>query len=167
MKRPYRLILPLLSLFIASGSQAATESSDVRAEIVARAITLVNTRALDFGKILPFSTAGYVQITASGSLSAVSAQVTDTSSVASSAWTVTGEQNGRFTISLPADNTVVLSNLNASTMELTNFSHNAGSAPQLNSSGSANFNVGARLQVGASQEPGLYSGTFNVTVNYL
>ena len=167
MKRSHQLALPLLMLLAIGGSQAATESSDVRAEIVARAITLVNTRALDFGKILPFSTAGFVQVDANGSLTVSSAQVTDSSTVATSAWTVTGEPNGRFTISLPVDNTVVLSNLNASTMELTNFGHNAGSSPQLNSTGAAGFNVGARLQVGANQEPGLYSGTFNVTVNYL
>lgn len=167
MKVSLKTVLPLAMLAFVGSSQAATEASDVRAEIVARAITLQNIRALDFGKILPFSSPGYVQVSATGTLTMSNTQVVDSSTVSTSGWAVTGVPNGRFTISLPADNTVVLSNPNAATMELTGFQHNAGSTPTLNSSGSANFNVGARLQVGANQEAGLYQGTFNVTVNYL
>ena len=167
MIRKAKLILPLLLVGSVGVANAATESSDVRAEIVARAITLQNNQAMDFGQILPFSVPGFVRIRASGSLSTSNAQVVDATTVSPSRWSVNGVSGGRFSIALPPDNSVELNNLNCSSMQLTTFEHNAGTTPTLNANGDATFAVGAALQVGANQEPGVYQGTFNVTVNYL
>ncbi len=45
------------------------------------------------------------------------------------------------------------------------FTDDAGAIPTL-VGGSDTFNVGATLNVGATQAAGTYSGTFDVTVNY-
>ncbi|MCG8465432.1 MAG: DUF4402 domain-containing protein [Xanthomonadales bacterium] len=167
MIRKAKLILPLLLASSVGIANAATESSDVRAEIVARAITLVNDVGMDFGQILPFSVPGTVRVRAVGSLTVNNAQVVDTTTVTPSRWTVTGISGGRFSIDLPADNTIELNNGNGSSMQLTTFEHNAGATPTLGPNGDTTFAVGAALQIGPNQAPGIYQGEFNVTVNYL
>ncbi len=51
-------------------------------------------------------------------------------------------------------------------MTIDTYTDDAGGTPQLSGSGSDTFNVGATLNVGASQAAGTNSGTFAVTVNY-
>ena len=51
-------------------------------------------------------------------------------------------------------------------MTVDTFNHDAGATPSLPPGGSETFNVGATLNVGATQASGTYSGTFAVTVNY-
>ena len=51
-------------------------------------------------------------------------------------------------------------------MSVDTFNHDAGATPSLSGGGSDTFNVGATLNVGATQAAGTYSGTFDVTVNY-
>lgn len=165
----YKKVGLLLILGLAAGSQtyAATESSTIRAEIAARVITLTNNRSLNFGEILPFSVAGFVQVNANTTnLTVSNAQVVDATDIASSNWTVDGAPNGPFSIVLPGNDSVSITN-GTSAMSLTFFHHNAGNTPRLSATGTDSFNVGARLLVGGSQPPGVYTGTFNVTVSYL
>ena len=51
-------------------------------------------------------------------------------------------------------------------MTVDTFTDDAGVNPKLPAGGSDTFNVGATLNVGATQAAGTYSGTFAVTVNY-
>lgn len=157
-----------LTLTAPEQAQAVSATSQIQAEIVARAITLQNNQALNFGEILPFSQDGYVQVAANGSFSMNFTQVVDTTNLQASTWSVTGVSLGRFNITLPSDSPAVqLDNGAGDTMLITGFTHNAGAAPQLNASGTGIFGVGARLNVNANQQPGIYTGSFNVTVNYL
>lgn len=160
-------IVLFVALVATTGSAlAATATSTVTARIADRVITLTNTRGLNFGEILPFSIDGWVQVNANGTSTVSNTQVIDSTSLTSSAWSVSGVPFGLYSITLPVSNTVTISN-GTNQMQLANFFRDGPSQPGLNSSGAGGFSVGARLQVGANQPPGEYTGTFDVTVNYL
>ena len=51
-------------------------------------------------------------------------------------------------------------------MTVNSFTLNVPSSRKLNNQGTDMFKVGATLNVGASQTPGVYTGTYTVTVTY-
>ena len=77
---------------------------------------------------------------------------------------VTGDAGVSYSVTLPADHTVLLV-ADANTMELNSFTSSVGATGTLDG-GSQTFTVGATLTVGNSQPAGTYSGSFEVTVNY-
>jgi hypothetical protein len=80
-------------------------------------------------------------------------------------FSVTGENNASFNITLPANNTVQLTRTGGTEkMNVNSFTHNA--SLQLSGTGTATFKVGATLEVNANQVAGEYSGSFSVTVAY-
>lgn len=146
----------------AYAQQSAT--STIRVEVESRAITLANVAGLNFGKILPYGSAGAVTVFSNGTYSASNAFISDATNIQASAWSVTGIPGAPFAVTLPTS--VTISN-GTENMTVNNFTRTGGSLPQnLDAAGNASFNVGARLNVGANQPAGIYSGTFNVTVNY-
>ncbi len=85
--------------------------------------------------------------------------------VAAAQFTVMGTANASYSITLPADNTVELSDGNGHVMALNSFV----SSPAANGTlvgGSQAIRIGATLVVHPNQPPGTYAGAFNVTVNY-
>jgi hypothetical protein len=86
------------------------------------------------------------------------------STYSAASFRVSGTANATYTITLPPNDTVALSD-GVHTMALNNF---VSSPPTgtLSGAGSQMILIGATLVVGAAQPPGSYSGTFNVTVNY-
>jgi len=87
--------------------------------------------------------------------------------------TATGEQNLSYHVNLPAP--ITLSNGNGGTMPLGTFtiSNELDNDPlnrlldvPIGSLGSNAFGLGATLTVGAQQAPGVYTGSFTVTVQY-
>jgi uncharacterized protein DUF4402 len=77
---------------------------------------------------------------------------------------VSGTAGAGYTITLPGNDVVFLTD-GVHTMALNNFISNP-SMRGLLSGGSQLISVGATLNVGSSQPPGNYAGTFSVTVNY-
>jgi hypothetical protein len=88
------------------------------------------------------------------------------SGVAAAQFTVTGTANATYSITLPLNNTVVLSDGNGNTMTVNSFVSNPPATGTLSGAGTQVLRIGATLLVGPNQAPGSYSGTFNVTVNY-
>jgi len=128
-------------------------------------ISISNTQALGFGKFAAGS-GGSVVVNPSGARSATGGVVLISSSSGSAAqFTVTGDANLTFAITLPANGTVSLTN-GSQTMPLTSFTSSPGFTGQLNASGSQSISVGASLGVGGSQPTGSYSGAFDVLVEY-
>jgi len=85
--------------------------------------------------------------------------------VAAAQFTVTGTANATYSITLPASNTVELSDGNGNVMALNSFV----SSPAVTGTllgGSQVIRIGATLVVRPNQPPGSYAGAFNVTVNY-
>lgn len=87
------------------------------------------------------------------------------------AYDVTGTKNSTYLLTLPtsvivtepgANKTMTIDNFKAS---FTNGAVNATSST-LGSDGKDHFTVGGTLNIGADQAGGVYTGTFNVTVDY-
>lgn len=81
-------------------------------------------------------------------------------------FSVHGKANATYAITLPSDNTVVMSDGKGHSMTVKSFSSDLGGLNILNKNGNGQFNVGATLNVSAMQARGSYTGTFNVIVNY-
>ncbi|KAF0196210.1 MAG: YapH protein, partial [Bacteroidetes bacterium] len=78
-------------------------------------------------------------------------------------YTATGEPNATYSITLPASTTI---SSGANSMTVNNFTSDPTPTGLLNGGGSQTINVGATLNVGASQATGNYSGTYDVTIAY-
>lgn len=74
--------------------------------------------------------------------------------------------NQIFSISLPADDEVKLSNGSGGLMPLRGFASQPAGFAMITSSAGTLVQIGATLVVGLGQAAGAYSGSFEVTVNY-
>lgn len=150
---------------LACGALAGQHASAVHQTPVT-AISISNTQALAFGKFAAGS-GGSVTIAPSGARSAMGGVALLSSSGGSAAqFTVSGDANFTYSISLPANGTVFLTNGGGQTMSLNNFSSSPGTVGQLSVMGNQTLSVGAALNVGNNQATGAYSGSFDVIVNY-
>lgn len=140
----------------APGDTATTQGS-ATAEIVAPlAITHDAGAVLDFGTIVPGTTAGTVSVDTAGNGSTVGdPQFVPTSTNSADAFTVTGEANRGFDILTGNE-----------AMTGMTFSTTAALTGTLGAGGTAAVNVGGTLNVGANQAAGTYTGTYDVTVSY-
>jgi len=77
---------------------------------------------------------------------------------------VSGTRNASYTLTLPANGTVVLSD-GTHTMALNNFTVTPSNG-HLSGGGTQTIRVGATLSVGSGQPAGHYTGTYSLTVNY-
>ena len=133
---------------------------DVTATLLAP-ISISSSGDMAFGTMLTTGTAGTVTVTPAGARSSVNVDLLG-GFPAAAAFDVTGEGANTYSITLPSSATLTSG---GDTMTIDTFNHDAGGTPTL-SGGSDTFNVGATLNVGATQAGGTYSGTFSVTVNY-
>lgn len=88
------------------------------------------------------------------------------SGAAAAQFNVVGTANATYSITLPLNNTVVLSDGNGNTMTVNSFVSSPAATGTLSGGGNQTVRVGATLIVGPSQAPGNYAGSFNITVNY-
>lgn len=157
------LIAAILSVFSANAA-AQTASATIDVEIESRKLTLANTGGLNFGKIVPYGSAGTVYVNPiNGAPSANNAFISDATDIRVSTWSVTGIPGAPYAVTLPT--TVAISN-GTNTMSVGTFGRSGQTLLFLDAAGNGSFNVGAALQIGANQPAGIYTGTFNVTVNY-
>ncbi len=124
-------------------------------------ISISSSGDMDFGTMVTTGTAGTVTVTPAGARSSVNVDLLGGVPAAAS-FDVTGEGNANYSITFPSSATLTSG---ANTMTIDTFTDDAGANPRL-TGGSETFNVGATLNVGATQAAGTYSGTFSVTVNY-
>lgn len=154
---------------------AANRAGTARSQIVTP-IAVTQVRDLNFGSVIKSTTAGTVTINAqTGARTRTGgAQVLGSVTSPSAAFQATGTAGRLFRLTLNAG-TVTLNRVGGgATMNLNTLrvSHNGAAqqtAPRnftLPASGVSNIAVGGRLNVGANQLDGLYSGTFDVTIDY-
>ncbi len=124
-------------------------------------ISISSSGDMDFGTLSPTGTAGTVTVTPAGVRTSVNVDLFGGTPAAAS-FDVTGASGQAYFITLQSSATLTSG---GNTMTVDTFNHDAGGAPTLGG-GSDTFNVGATLNVGATQAEGTYSGTFDVTVNY-
>ncbi|MHB0969426.1 MAG: DUF4402 domain-containing protein [Thermoanaerobaculia bacterium] len=173
-----------VAMFIAtaalSGTAIAQPSTTLSNIPVAAAITdgigIANTAPLAFGDMLQPTLAGTVTVSPAGARTA-SGSITLLGSTVSAAgfFVDSNPGNRRFWVVVPSSVTI---SAGAATMTVTNFQTNVANPANCVTTGapapgppgqcpntSYNLSLGGTLNVGAAQAPGLYSGTFSVTVN--
>ena len=126
-------------------------------------ISLQRATDLAFGGIIASSAAGRVVLAPDGTRSASGGAVLAASSgVSAATLRVAGEPNTSFTLGLPAS---VLLQAGGDQVIAEGFTVGAGST-RLDDSGRLDVHLGATLNVAPRQAPGLYAGSFLVTVAY-
>ena len=162
----------MIAFFSNKVTAQVTVSNDANAEIITP-ITLTADVDLEFGKLaVQTLQGGVVELTPAAATVATSTLgvtlLTGTTRTAAK-YTVGGIQNYVYTITVPVGSIPITSGLN--TMDVYDFVFLSIATPSatggtLDVNGTDNFYVGAKLQVAQAQAPGVYTGTFNVTVNY-
>lgn len=130
------------------------------------AISLMNTQALAFGGFIAGS-GGSVVIAPSGARSASGGVVLVSSKTGAAAkFSVTGDPDLTYAITLPMNGTVTLSDGAGNSMSVNDFTSGPSVIGQLSGAGTRQLSLGATLAVGSNQPTGMYSGSFFVSVNY-
>ena len=172
MKNILRLSAAALSIFFAAASTEASAQATATATATATIVTpisLTKTLDMDFGNVAVNATsAGTVELTPAGSRVAAGGVTLPATagSVAAAAFTVDGQANYTYAITLPTG-VHQISN-GAVNMNVTGFSSLPSTTGTLDANGTQALTVGATLTVGAAQPAGIYTSTtpFSVMVNY-
>ena len=132
-----------------------------------QAQTISNNGGLSFGAFVA-GTGGTIAVTTSSARSQTGGvMLLPQGGTASAAqFSVTGIAGTHYAITLPANDTVVLSDGNNHSMALNRFVSYSGATGMLSGGDTKILSVGATLTVSPAQPPGSYSGSFAVTVNY-
>ena len=125
-----------------------------------------STQPLAFGSLVANS-GGSVTVTANpvGRSAAGGVFLLPSGNWSAASFSVTGDPNATYAISLPANGMVALTS-GANTMAINDFTSSPALTGQLTGGGSQTLMVGATLSVSGNQPTGSYSGSFTVTVNY-
>ena len=169
MKAQIRIIaLALLLTGISISTFAQVSATANASATIVTPLAISKTVDMNFGNVAVSATAGTVVLTPAGSRSLTGGVTLPTiaGTVAAASFNVTGANNYTYTITLPASALTITSGAN--TMSVNSFTSNPATTGTLSATGSQTLNVGATLNVSASQAAGSYiSATpFTVTVNY-
>lgn len=150
----------------ADSAHGASQVVQVSAKVV-KPLALSWVQNLDLGSVVlgPGTWSGAtVAISRTGVFSCTNANVTCTGATQVATYKVTGTNNQVVRITAP---NVTLTNQNDPTSKLTLVVDSPGSIV-LNSSGAKgqNFSLGGSIGLSSSTSGGVYTGTFNVTVDY-
>ncbi len=138
------------------------ETIPVTAEISAQTILIEERDELDFGQVIPDASGGVISMSSVGNMSNISGSSTFNG----------GHQRGLFRIGGQASSVVYISIPNVSlingsdSLNLFDIECNKGTSFTLNSSGSRYIRTFGKIDIPASPTPGVYTGTYNVIVNY-
>lgn len=172
------LFWALLALAPANSALAQTVSANSEASIViVRPLTLVKSQDLDFGRIAPSATGGTVTLNPDALTCAVSGGLVHVGVCQPAEFAGMGAH--RMIVRIRVPRTVTLTGPGTA-MTVTRF--RLDTTPDLSAVGGTGggrrryriepntgiftFRVGGRLNVNANQASGVYTGTFNVTVQY-
>jgi hypothetical protein len=156
-----------------STAQAATTATGTATAEILTTLTVTADADLRFGQIAA-NTGGTVVVGANGNVSSTGTLVS-TGVRGPAAFTVTGTKDTAVTLTLPATtsdltyqgswNVAVQGPLPKMTLSAFTSQWNGGNTLDA-VTGKADFNVGGTLAVATNQTPGLYKGTFSVSVEY-
>jgi hypothetical protein len=167
---PFRRALPLIALAgfaaAAAPAHAASSSAKVKASVV-KPLTLSSVQSLDLGTIVlgPGTWSGAkVKLSQAGQLTCTNANLTCTGATQVAKYKVTGSNNQVARITAP---NVTMVNQNDTTKTLTLVVDSPGTVTFPNSGNQGiTFSLGGEVTIDSTTAGGLYSGTFNVTVDY-
>lgn len=171
--RAFCLGLGLSCGLFPGAAMAGPASGDVQVAVVTP-LSFINYENLDFGRIIPANVAGTVTISTGNVRTATNGIVLVGNDFQVGSFAGMGVQNQRIRVRI-TPSVVTLSGPGPA-MTVDNIS--IGPAPTLQQMGQSSnfqivsgngifsFNVGGRLNVGARQPAGTYSGTFTATLDY-
>ena len=133
---------------------------------VVTAITIAKDTDLNFGEVVAGSTPGTVIMPPAGPPRTPTGGTTlgSGSGASSAQFTVSGDPNATYAITLPGPTT--LSDGGSNTLTVNTFTSTPSGTGALSGGGTEILKVGATLQVPATQPSGTYTGSFMVTVTY-
>jgi hypothetical protein len=139
----------------------------VATAVAANSMTATNTQALGFGRFAAGG-GGTISInSATGARISTGSVALISSAIGSPAqFSLNGTPNLVYSITLPANGTVVLTKAGGGSMSLTQFTSTPSGTGTLSGSGQQTVSVGATITVGAGATPGSYSGVFVLTVDH-
>jgi hypothetical protein len=172
----YRLFISAaISVAALASTSAIAGTAPANAEVaVVRPLSFIKVDDLNFGKIIPSNVAGQVTLTPAGVRSSTNGIVLVGNTHQPASFAGDGTVNQRVDISL-GSNTINLTGPGAP-MQVNTFV--IGSTPTAvltttplrfritSATGIFQFPVGATLNVGANQAPGVYNGTWTITLQY-
>ncbi len=154
-------VVSLVILMLSYSTQAANLVANSSAEI-REPVALSELVPLSFGAIMRSTQSDTVTLGSDGSLSDTTGSYQFSGASTPGVMKITGAKDSFVSISFGTGSIED----GASTMVMKDFTHNAGTTPQLDANGDLIVNIGAALDVAANQQAGLYNGTYNITVNY-
>jgi len=165
-----------IALFAAMGmSNAAfaqtSATADARAEVL-DSLVLTNTAALDFGTMV-VNGGGSVDLAPDGTLDCGDPDIVCSGTSTVAAFDVEGTASKEVTINLPTADIELRHpgfaggpNQDEFRIMLNTFVSSTGTTVMLDGAGQGSFNVGGTITLDAVQQAGIYTGTFDVTVEY-
>ncbi len=151
--------------FYSASLTAATVSGNASANVLTPLAIANGANAMSFGDVAGDAIAATtVVLTTAGATSSADGASTAGTPTAGD-FDVTGEGTLAYTITLPANGVVVLTNAAGPDMSVDGFADSLGGTGAL-TAGAQSFTVGATLTINANQPAALYTGTYDVTVNY-
>lgn len=156
--------------------EVATATGSTQAVVVTR-LSLVKVEDLNFGQIVAGTTAGTIVINPDGTRTRTGGVLAIGNTFTPANFAGYGFRNQTVQISVGSNTPTIRRVGGTETMRFDTFT--IGSAPpttltttprsfRINSTtGMFAFDLGATLRVGARQAPGMYTGTFSVTISYL
>lgn len=173
---------PAAALLLAAAQPAqAQEIATARmSATVEQPISIINDGDMDFGKIAYTTTGGTVTLSPNASATcATTGGLIRIGNCRAAKFEGDAGFLAVLRVKRPNGNSIVLSGPAGATMLVDNFTFGAGPGLVdlgangvnrrfwiLNLDGSYTFYVGGRLTVGASQAPGVYTGTFEIQISY-
>jgi Domain of unknown function (DUF4402) len=147
----------------ASAQNTASAGFSVGAHIVSP-LSIVKVTDMNFGDVVPSVAGGSVALSTAGVATPAGVNLGNGGAARTAAtFTVSGQSGYTYAITLPGSSTI--SDGATHTMSVGSFTSNPSGTGAL-VSGTQALALGATLTVGPNQTPGVYSGSFNVTVTY-
>ena len=159
----------LPGLTISKAFAQANVTAHASAQVIS-ALTATENAQLNFGRFSPETQGGKVILTPQGVRTAQGTVVLGGGTANSASFTITGEYESTFSITLPAGPSKLTNTLTARTMEVTDWI--SYPAPGIGvgklTGGAMTVNVGAVLNVGdmIANPVGIYAGIYAITFSY-
>ena len=156
-------LLALLALSAPAAEAPRAGTMATVSAVIYQPISLQKPTDLAFGGIITSPAAGRVVLAPDGTRSALGgAMLAVGGGVSAASLRMAGEPNASFTLGLPG---TTLLQAGAAQMTVEAFTSDAA-VTRLDATGRLEVHLGATLNVAPQQAPGLYSGSFLVTVAY-
>jgi hypothetical protein len=164
----FAIAIVILGFSATSFAQGTSTKSATASAKIVESLVLTNTVPLNFGTMTVPTTPATVTIapggvrTSTGTLSLLTIAPISTDAT----YTVAGDNNATYVVTLPADGVVsIISGSNSMTVNAFKLTGDL-TTRTLSGTGIGTFDVGATLGLSSGQAAGSYTGSFDVTVAY-